>query len=68
MSSHPAQAGCPPWHFLPGPYADDEDRTRCPQRDTHADQRRRYELAAGQRQAAASVGNGLNAPLPIPPA
>lgn len=33
---------CPSWHFLPGPYGDDSGRTECPNRDTHAEQRKEY--------------------------
>lgn len=34
---------CPAWHFLPGPYQADEDRTLCPRRAEHARMRERYE-------------------------
>lgn len=34
---------CPPWHFLPGPYEDDPERTECPHRGTHKDQRKTYD-------------------------
>ena len=30
---------CPSWHYLAGPYQNDPERTECPDKDTHQDQR-----------------------------
>lgn len=34
---------CPSYHFLPGPYQQDEDVRDCPDRETHAAQRKAWD-------------------------
>lgn len=42
MSTLSIWTKCPSWHFLAGPYQDDEDRTNCPDRESHEEQRVSY--------------------------